>query len=112
MSHERMLKSEKQLEGEMRALLRKAELLDAQEDGQFGKDKRGDELPEELRRRESGLEWICKAKAELEAEAAAARAQQRAEQADAAEQEAAEAEASGDEQRSKRAARRSRGARK
>jgi hypothetical protein len=45
MSHERMLKSEKQLEGEMWALLRKAELLDAQEDGQFGKDKRGDELP-------------------------------------------------------------------
>ena len=76
MSHERMLKSEKQLEGEMRALLRKAELLDAQEDGQFGKDKRGDELPEELQRRESRLEWIRKAKAELEAEAAAARARQ------------------------------------
>jgi hypothetical protein len=33
MSDERMLKSERQLEGEMRALLRKAELIDAQEDG-------------------------------------------------------------------------------
>jgi transposase len=112
MSHERMLKSERQLEGEMRALLRKAELIDAQEDGQYGKAKRGDELPEELQRRSSRLEWIRKAKAELEAEAAAAKALQRDEQAEAAEQEAEVAEASGDEQRSKRAARRSRGARK
>ena len=112
MSHERLLKSERQLEGEMRALLRKAELIDAQEDGQYGKGKRGDELPEELQRRSSRLEWIRKAKAELEAEAAAAKARQREEQAEAAEQEATEAETSGDEQRSKRAARRSRGARK
>ena len=112
MSHERLLKSERQLEGEMRALLRKAELIDAQEDGQYGKGKRGDELPEELQRRSSRLEWIRKAKAELEAEAAVAKARQREEQAEAAEQEATEAETSGDEQRSKRAARRSRGARK
>ena len=47
MSHERMLKSERQLEAEMRALLRKAEIIDAQEDGRVGKGKRGDELPEE-----------------------------------------------------------------
>ncbi len=112
MSHERMLKSEKQLDAEMRALLRKAELIDAQEDGQYGKGKRGDELPEELQRRSSRLEWIRKAKAELEAEAAAAKAHQRQEQADAAEQEAAEADVSGDEQRGKRASRRVRGARK
>jgi len=112
MSHERMLKSEKQLEGEMRALLRKAELIDAQEDGQYGKNKRGDELPEELQRRSSRLEWIRKAKAELEAEAAAAKARQRQKQAEAAEQDAAEAEASRDEQLSKRTARRSRSARK
>jgi transposase len=112
MSHERMLKSERQLEGEMRALLRKAELINAQEDGQYGKGKRGDELPEELQRRSSRLEWIRKAKAELEAEAAAAKAAQRQEQAEAAEQEAVDADASGDEQRSKRASRRARGARK
>ena len=111
MSHERMLKSEKQLEAEMRALLRKAEIIDAQEDGLYGKGKRGDELPEELQRRSSRLEWIRKAKAELEAEAAAAKARQREEQAEAAEQEAAEAEVSGDEQAGKRAARRARGAR-
>lgn len=96
----------------MRALLRKAEIIDAQEDGQYGKGKRGDELPEELQRRSSRLEWIRKAKAELEAEAAAAKARQREQQAEVAVQEAAEAEASGDEQRSKQAARRSRGARK
>uniref|UniRef100_UPI003F6A504F IS1182 family transposase n=1 Tax=Vulcanococcus sp. TaxID=2856995 RepID=UPI003F6A504F len=112
MSHERMLKSEMQLESEMRALLRKAELIDAQEDGQYGKGKRGDELPEELQRRSSRLEWIRKAKAELEAEAAAAKARQRDEQAEAAEQEVAEAEASGDAKAGKRAARRARGARK
>ena len=112
MSHERMLKSERQLEAEMRALLRKAEIIDAQEDGEYGKGKRGDELPEELQRRSSRLEWIRKAKAELEAEAAAAKVRQREEQAEAAEQEAAEAEASGDEQVGKRAARRARGARK
>lgn len=96
----------------MRALLRKAELIDAQEDGRHGQGKRGDELPEELQRRASRLEWIRKAKAELEADAAAAKARQREEQAEAAEQQAADAEASRDEQRSKRAARRSRGARK
>jgi hypothetical protein len=111
-SHERMLKSERQLQSEMRALLRKAEIIDAQEDGQVGKGKRGDELPEELQRRSSRLEWIRKAKAELEAEAAAAKAAQRNDEADAAEQDAEASEASGDKQRSKRAARRSRGARK
>jgi transposase len=112
MSHERMLKSERQLEAEMRALLRKAEIIDAQEDGQYGKGKRGDELPEELQRRSSRLEWIRKAKAELEAEAAAAKAAQLNDEAEAAEQDAEASEASGDEQRSKPAARRSRSARK
>jgi len=112
MSHERMLKSERQLEAEMRALLRKAEIIDAQEDGPVGKGKRGDELPEELQRRSSRLEWIRKAKAELEAEAAAAKAAQRNDESEAAEQDAEASEASGDKQRRKRAARRSRGARK
>jgi len=113
MSHKRMLKSERQLEAEMRALLRKAEIIDAQEDSQYGKDRRGDELPEELQRRSSRLEWIRKAKAELEAEAAAAsKTAQLNEEAEAAEQDAEASEASGDEQRSKLTARRSRGARK
>jgi transposase len=112
MSHERMLKTERQLEAEMRALLRKAEIIDAQEDGQYGKGNRGDELPVELQRRSSRLEWIRKAKAELEAEASAAKARQRQEQAEAAELEAAQTEGGGDAQLSRRAARRARGARK
>ena len=112
MSHERMLKSERQLEAEMRALLRKAEIIDAQEDGQYGKGNRGDELPVELQRRSSRLEWIRKAKAELEAEAAAANARQSQEQAEAAELEAAQTDGGGDAQLSRRAARRARGARK
>jgi hypothetical protein len=112
MSHERMLKNERQLEAEMRALLRKAEIIDAQEDGRYGKGRRGDELPEELQRRQDRLEWIRKAKAELEAEAAEARARQREEEARQAEQEAAATEARDETKAGKRAARRARGARK
>ena len=64
-SHERMLKSERPLEGEMRALLRKAEIIVDHEDWQLVKGMRGDELPAELQRPSSRLEWIRKAKAAL-----------------------------------------------
>jgi hypothetical protein len=93
MSHERMEKSEAQLRQEMRELLRKAELIDAQEDSQYGKGKRGDELPQELERRAERLEKIRQAKAELEAEAAASHARKRQHQAKAAAKAAAEAAA-------------------
>lgn len=49
MSHERMLRAEKELEQDINALMRKAEILDAWEDRKYGKGKRGSELPEELR---------------------------------------------------------------
>ena len=39
----------------MNALMRKAEILDAQEDRKYGKGKRGIELPEELRHKQSRL---------------------------------------------------------
>jgi len=55
-----MLKSEAQLEAEIAALLRKAELIDAQEDARFGKGKRGDELPRELQRRQDRLDALRK----------------------------------------------------
>lgn len=42
---------------------------DAAEDALYGKDKSGDELPDELQRRESRLKKIQQAKAELEREA-------------------------------------------
>jgi chemotaxis protein histidine kinase CheA len=93
MSHERMLKTEAQLETEIAALLRKAELIDAQEDARYGKGKRGDELPKELERRKDRLEALRKARAELEAEAAADNARRREQQARAAEEQAAEAAA-------------------
>jgi transposase len=93
MSHERMLKTEAQLEAEIAALLRKAELIDAQEDAYYGKGKRGDELPKELQRRQDRLDALRKAKAELEAEAAADHSRRREQQARAAEEQAAEAAA-------------------
>jgi transposase len=94
MSHERMLKAEAQLEKEIKELMRRAELLDAQEDGKYGKGKLGSDLPEELRRRQDRLEKIRQARQALEAEAAAAAARDRAKQAGAAEAAAADAAAS------------------
>ena len=93
MSHERMLKTEAQLEAEIAALLRKAELIDAQEDTRYGMGRRGDELPKELQLRQDRLDALRKAKAELEAEAAADHARRREQQARAAEEQAAEAAA-------------------
>jgi transposase len=75
MSYERMVTKETQLEAEIAeiqanvaALLSEAEQLDAQEDERFGPDRRGDELPEELQRREQRLAKIREAKDALEAE--------------------------------------------
>ena len=69
MSYGRMSEAEKKLEAEIQALLEEAARVDSEEDAQHGKGKRGDELPEELRRRESRLQKIREAKAELEREA-------------------------------------------
>jgi hypothetical protein len=38
--------------------MRKAEILDAQEDRRYGKTDRGSDLPDELRRRQDRLERI------------------------------------------------------
>ncbi len=58
MCHEWMLKAEAQLEQEIKELMRRAEILDAQEDGRYGKGKLCRDLPEELRRREDRLKKI------------------------------------------------------
>lgn len=86
MSHERMVKAEEQLEQEIaalraqaRALLEAAEATDAAEDERFGSDSRGDELPDELARRESRLARLREAKAALEAEAREREQRRRAE---------------------------------
>ena len=92
MSHERMKRSEQELIKEVEAMLRRAEQVDAEEDERFGKDKRGDELPEELARRESRLKKLAEAKRALEAAAAKRHAQKKREQAERAQKKAQEAE--------------------
>ena len=67
-----MKEKEEQLQGEVDELLRRAREVDEEEDKRYGKDKRGDELPEELAFREGRLERIREAMAALEAEAQAA----------------------------------------
>ena len=78
-SYARMGQTEARLKAEIEALLAQAEATDAAEDAQYGKGRRGDELPEELRRRESRLQKIAAAKAELEQEAREKAEQERAE---------------------------------
>src|SRR6202790_519133 len=78
-SYARMGETEARLKQEIEALLQQAESTDAAEDVQYGKGVRGDELPEELRRRESRLKKIQQAKAELEQEAREQAEQKRAE---------------------------------
>jgi transposase len=80
MSYGRMTETEQRLTREVEALLAEAAACDAAEDRQYGKGRRGDELPAELARRESRLVKIREAKAALEAEARA-RAEQDAEAA-------------------------------
>ena len=69
MSYERMTEAEKKLEEEVANLLAKAQAADAAEDEQYGKDRRGDELPAQLARRDSRLAKIRESKAALEQEA-------------------------------------------
>lgn len=71
MSYGRMRSEEARLEQEVRGLLRQAEAADEQEDAHYGRERRGDELPAELARRDSRLQKIREAKAALEAEARA-----------------------------------------
>jgi hypothetical protein len=70
MSYERMKKDDEKLKEKIAELLRAAEQADAEEDAQYGKGRRGDELPEELQRAEGRREKIQTLMAELEAEAA------------------------------------------
>src|SRR5262252_4357101 len=71
MSYGYMAQEIARLEAEVEHLLRDAERLDAEQDAAQG-SRRGDELPDELKRREDRLAKIRAAKAWLEAEARAA----------------------------------------
>ena len=66
MSYGRMKEKERQLRAEVRELLAQAEAADASEDAHYGADRRGDELPAELQRRETRLKRIREAKRALE----------------------------------------------
>jgi hypothetical protein len=66
MSYGRMKERERQLRAEVRGLLAQAEAADAAEDAHYGVDRRGDELPAELQRRETRLQKIRAAQRALE----------------------------------------------
>jgi transposase len=66
MSYKHMNETEARLKQEIDGLLAAAEKTDAEEDAQYGKDRHGDELPEELSRRQSRLKKIREAKLALE----------------------------------------------
>jgi transposase len=68
MSYAYMNKDIARLEAEIEQLLKQAEKVDAEQDAALG-SRRGDELPEELKRRADRLTKIREAKARLEAEA-------------------------------------------
>jgi transposase len=71
MSYERMQEEEKRLKEEVARLLAEAEATDATEDAAHGPGRSGEELPEELARRQSRLAKIQQAKAMLEERARA-----------------------------------------
>ena len=69
MTYTGLSEAERKLTQEVTRLLAEAERIDAAEDELYGKDKRGNELPEVLRDRESRLRRIRELKADLEREA-------------------------------------------
>jgi hypothetical protein len=66
MSYGRMDETEKRLREEARKLMGQAEAADKEEDKRYGRDRRGDELPEELQRRETRIARIREARRALE----------------------------------------------
>src|ERR1700720_1958487 len=66
MSYGRMKETEKRLREEVRKLMGQAEAADKEEDKRYGRDRRGDELPEELQRRETRIARIREARRALE----------------------------------------------
>ena len=69
MSYERMQMRDKQLEADIRRWFEQADREDAEEDAKYGKDRRGDELPDWVTDKEKMREKIREAKARLEEQA-------------------------------------------
>lgn len=81
MSYDRMDTKIQTLQTEVDSLLAAAEDTDEAEDTEYGQDRRGDEIPDELRERERRIAKLKAAKADIEAEAkarAAAKAREKA----------------------------------
>ncbi|MFV0372597.1 IS1182 family transposase [Microbacterium sp.] len=79
MSYDRIVPKIDQLQAEVGALLAEAEQVDRAEDERHGEDRRGDEIPQELARRQGRLAKLRAAKEQIEqdaAEKAAAAAQE------------------------------------
>ncbi|MGH9488585.1 MAG: IS1182 family transposase [Terriglobales bacterium] len=72
MSYGRMRQQEERLRAEIKSLTERAQVIDQAEDAEHGAERRGDELPAELQRREQRLAKIAAAKARLEARQAEA----------------------------------------
>ena len=66
MSYARMQEKEAEYARQVEEMLGRAEEIDVAEDGLYGNEKRGDELPEELRFRQGRLKRIREAKEALE----------------------------------------------
>lgn len=69
MSYGRMKKKKEELQTEIEALLKNAEAVDQEEDREYGKGKKGWDLPDELKRKETRLKKIKEAMSALEEEA-------------------------------------------
>jgi len=69
MSYGRMKKTKDELEKEIQGLLKTAEAVDKEEDKKYGKGKKGWDLPDELKRKETRLAKIKEAMNALEEEA-------------------------------------------
>lgn len=68
MSYARMREQEARLKAEVDGWFQQAEAVDSAEDSEFGKDKRGDELPEWVANKQKRIEKIQAARAALEKE--------------------------------------------
>ncbi len=90
MSYERMKKREAELKAEVARMLAAAEAADSEEDETFGRDKRGDEMPDWAGDKQKRLAKIQQAMAALEADARLAAAEERRIEAEKEQQRQAE----------------------
>lgn len=93
MSHDRLGPRIGQLEAEVAAILAEAEATDRADDEAFGPDRRGDEVPAELARRETRLAKMRAAKEAIESDARDKAGKRAADKARRAGKDDAEAEA-------------------